>query len=159
MVLNAVKYQPSTTNYKWSAGNMPLTDAEVEASAQICEYGLGNRDMGTAVIDRWGNYKYRQETTQFVFELKPEYANIKESHVTHHIWRVNYLSKAVLSNICEHATADACAPEEKDLFMSRQDFDHPADYSLPKIFIEHRIGPFYFLDAWKNPEERRRPIK
>ena len=96
------------------------------------------------------------EATIF-FELKPDYANIINSQVTHHIWRVEYISKAVLSNIREHATAHACANDEKDLFMSRQHFDHPADYSLPKIFIEHRIGPFYFLDAWKNPKGRRRP--
>ena len=114
IVLKAAKHQASETNYKWSAGQIYLTDAEVEALAQMCEYGLGKRDKGKAIIDRRGNYRYwPDEKPQFIYKLKPDYENIVDSQTTHHVGRVKYISKEVLTKIWEHATGGACTTEEK----------------------------------------------
>ena len=87
---------------------MSFTNNEVACLAQICAYGVGNRDMGKAVIDRRHNCKYSPgEKPYFLYGRKPQNSSIIASYTTHHVWWVKYISKEVLFKIYNKAEAIA----------------------------------------------------
>ena len=109
--------------------------------------------MGKVAIHVDRNYKYRPgERPWFYYENGQEYS---EQQVEEHTWRVKYLSGEFLRNYIEKAIGSSTfTRKDQEEFSKRQNFSHPALYSIPQFILNHPMGAFRqssFKDVWRVP--------
>ena len=148
-----IVYNVTNANYTWMFNDKPLNDKMVVQITKLARYGIGNAYKKEAWIDRSGGYQYQAGEKPWVC-IENEDEHVED--VLEHEWRVHYISPEFLRSKFEKTMGtETFTEEDKDHFVSRQMCNHPADYHIPRLILNHPMEPpegKKFKTAWKSPE-------